>query len=115
MTRTAGTTLIRSGFALVLGSLLLAGCGPDQATIDAIKGLNGDATNGAKLYEANCQVCHGADGVSGTARKRVPSEMAGNADEAIGVILTGEDEMPAFEGTLTQQQIADIRAYVLTL
>ena len=43
------------------------------------------------------------------AARRAPSR------RAIGTILLGDGAMPAFDNTLTDQQIADVVAYVKTL
>lgn len=90
----------------VLTTLALAGCGVDTSGISS---LTGDATSGASLYAANCQSCHGTSGSQGAATTAKAS-----VDEAASVILTGKEEMKSFSGTLSNQQIADIIAYLRT-
>jgi mono/diheme cytochrome c family protein len=75
-------------------------------------GLTGDATAGKALYETNCASCHGATG-EGTGQ--FPSVVGEGGSEAIEIVTNGEDAMPAFGGELTEQEIADVVAYVETL
>ena len=66
------------------------------------------AADGAALYKANCQPCHGAKGVGGKA----PALTASNVDRTTiekGKISQG---MPAFGNTLTPDQITAILQYL---
>lgn len=99
--------MIRTALALVL----LAGCAEDR--VKTITDLTGDATAGADVFAANCASCHAADGTGGTgpdltAEAEDPAEIA-------EYVLYGEDEMPAFDGDLTDQEIADVVAYVASI
>jgi cytochrome c6 len=93
---------------------LVAACGgnPDAATIAA---LSGDSANGKTLYENNCQVCHGPNGKTGTANKDIVHEAKDETTEAISTILDGDGTMPSWRAQLTNQQVADIIAYLKTL
>ena len=73
---------------------------------------NGDATAGKAIYEANCASCHGA---AGEGSANYPSIVGKGGSEAIDIVTNGDGAMPAFGGTLTEQQIADVVAYVETL
>ncbi|RMF78687.1 MAG: hypothetical protein D6739_11635 [Nitrospirae bacterium] len=72
----------------------------------------GDATSGRTLYEANCLGCHGADGtqISGVA-------LAGKSASEVSSAITNVAAMAAVNtlADLTDQQIADIAAYLATL
>jgi mono/diheme cytochrome c family protein len=100
--------------SLLLGiaSFLAAGCGTSTSSVTA---LTGDATAGKTVYAAQCQACHGADGISGSAHRAVPSFATTNPDKTVSFILDGKDEMPAFSSTLTDQEIANVLAYAKTL
>jgi cytochrome c553 len=86
--------------SLLLGiaSLLAAGCGTSTSSVTALTGA-----------------CHGADGISGSAHRAVPSFATTNPDKTVSFILDGKEEMPAFSSTLTDQEIANVLAYVKTL
>ena len=74
--------------------------------------LEGDATNGAEVYAVNCAGCHGADGGGGSG----PNIQGEDSEEEVAsVILEGEDSMPSFDGDLTDQEIADVVAFVTTV
>lgn len=92
-------------------SLLLAGCAPSSQVTD-ILALDGDATAGEALFADNCASCHGADATGGSGPDLTGEEMD---EEAVGVILDGEEDMPSFVDTLADQDIADIIAWVGSL
>lgn len=82
----------------------------------------GDSKRGAQVYTENCALCHGANG-EGRIGATISKEWAGinvstflNTTIARGV--TGS-KMPswsqAYGGPLTNQQVADVGAYVVTL
>lgn len=91
---------------------LAVACGTD---ITGVTSLTGDAASGKTVYTNNCNGCHGPDGMSGSTKRNIVSEVKNSTDKAIGVILDGDDEMPSFAGTLTNQQIADVVAHIKTL
>lgn len=81
--------------------------------VNDILDLEGDPEAGQSLYGSNCASCHGDDaqGSSG------PNIVDGSADgeNFVEVVLSGEEEMPAFDGDLEDQEIADILAFVQAL
>lgn len=110
--------------------LLLACQSADQARIDDVLALTGDVDSGAALYATHCAECHGAAGEGGSG-----GALAGegeDAEELVEVILFGDEEdedeggeeeeddedeedegtMPAFEEVLTDQEVADIVAWL---
>lgn len=99
-------------FALGLVALvaLAVACGTTTTDLPA-----GDATAGQDLYTTNCETCHGADAKSGSAGENLVGEV-GEQSEFISAIQNGKDNgaMPAFP-ELSDQDIADIIAYVETL
>jgi mono/diheme cytochrome c family protein len=110
--------------------------GPGEAV-----NLTGDAATGAELYAVNCIPCHGAEGVGGIANfgstaGTVPAlnpadprlkdaeykTFATNLDLFLEHGSTPAGTNPIFQmppwgasGTLSQQQIADVIAYIISL
>jgi cytochrome c6 len=94
--------------------LSLVACGTEGETTkeDEILALTGDAAAGATIYSSNCAGCHGDDGAGVSA----PS-LQGWSDDAefLEYVLYGDGDMPAFESSLSSQDIADVLAHVKTL
>jgi mono/diheme cytochrome c family protein len=75
---------------------------------------NGDAAAGKDVFVAQCGVCHVLDDAGTT------GAVGPNLDEAkpslalaVDRVVNGMGAMPAFEGQLTTQEIADVAAYVV--
>jgi disulfide bond formation protein DsbB len=116
-------------FVLVLGSLFLAACG-GGATPTA-SGPIGDSVAGATKFAGTCSACHGPDakGLTGLGKDLTTSEFAKGKSDAdllafvkvgrptsdplntTGVIMPPRGGNPA----LTDQDLADIIAYIRTL
>jgi mono/diheme cytochrome c family protein len=93
---------------------LLIGCAApvDDAQVDAVLALTGDATVGEQVYTDNCVDCHEEDG-EGMKAASLPEEIPGNPDEDIvRNILAGPWIMPNFVKKLDDQQVADVLAYL---
>ena len=87
------------------------------------------AADGKALWEANCTSCHGQNGAADTPMgkavkakdltdPKVQAEFTdAKAAQSIkeGVKRNGETAMPAFAGTLTDDEIKALVAYVRTL
>lgn len=91
---------------------------------DAELGLNEQQARGRRVYEAQCQRCHepySSAGVHGPSLKKLgshqylPSGMPVNDDRLTDVIMMGKAKMPAFRGTIGDQQLQDLLAYLKTL
>jgi mono/diheme cytochrome c family protein len=96
-------------------------------------GPAGDVANGRQLFLDNCSICHRANGKGGESIGRaVSADINGPAlevsylhrDSLIArAILDGEDAhgrqfdkvMPRYRGHATQQQVADLIAYLKSL
>ena len=112
--------IVLSSFAL---SLALAGCGGGdspgtdagaQARADRIAALTGDVAAGQLQYENNgCSGCHGATGLGTSAGVALKEPLKNDSNvEIINVVLGGKGQaMPAF-GSLEDQAIADLYAYM---
>ena len=91
-------------------SLFAIACGGKTGRVDDINALEGDSDNGAEVFAANCAGCHAADGTGGSGPDITGED---DQDEVTEVVLEGEGSMPAYDGDLTDQEIADVVAYVI--
>ena len=112
MSRAVSRTLsLFGGTALMLGALALPALAQDAPS--------GDATNGRKVYLADgCYLCHGRVGQGGGYNTPTPSlaktEMP--FDGFKNQLRNPIDDMPAYsDAVMTDQQIADIYAFVRSL
>jgi mono/diheme cytochrome c family protein len=122
--------LIASSFAVVL---LAAACGSQGVTSPApltvigtlaaaptapvtpASKLKGDPTAGAAIFkQAGCVGCHTLAAAHSTGTVGPNLDQAKPSYElATGRVTLGKGVMPAFKGQLTDQQIADVAAYVV--
>ena len=126
-------------FILVLGALILAACGgggsEEPAALESVPAefagktnpLGADAaTDGAKVFQVNCESCHGpqghGDGPAGVVLdpqpKNLPELAAQVGDDYLfWRISTGKPgtSMAPWAGILTDEQIWQAIAYVRTL
>ena len=95
-------------FAFVAAMLLLAALVPAQQA--------GDAARGKDLFlKYSCYACHGFSGQNGPGARLVPMRMTTAAFTAY-VRSPRTRQMPSFSAkVLSDQQLADIHAYVKTL
>jgi len=86
----------------------LAACGGDDSTEGA-----GGAADGQAIYEANCARCHGPDGEGGQGPALGNGEVEGHLslDEQIDVITNGRNAMPAWEDSLSEEEIEAVATY----
>jgi mono/diheme cytochrome c family protein len=84
-------------------------------TTETEPGLEGDAAAGKAIFATNCGGCHTLSdaGTSGTVG---PNLDQSQPDAALVVerVTNGAGAMPPFAGTLSEQDIADVAAYVST-
>ena len=76
----------------------------------------GDAKRGQKMFvDYSCYACHGFSGQNGPGKRLVPMKMP-NVVFTAYVRSPGTNQMPSYSAkVLTDQQLADIWAYVKTL
>jgi quinohemoprotein ethanol dehydrogenase len=73
-----------------------------------------NATSGATVFTANCALCHGASGTGGNGGPDLTSLAAAkDMTKIVQQVTNGGSGMPAFQATLTPQQIVDVSAYVV--
>ena len=77
--------------------------------------VEGDPAAGKELFLANCGGCHVLSdaGTSGTIGPNLDDSQP-DAALVVDRVTNGQGAMPPFAGTLTEQQIADVAAYVST-
>eukprot|EP00631_Chrysoreinhardia_giraudii_P005199 CAMPEP_0197414212 /NCGR_PEP_ID=MMETSP1170-20131217/971_1 /TAXON_ID=54406 /ORGANISM="Sarcinochrysis sp, Strain CCMP770" /LENGTH=143 /DNA_ID=CAMNT_0042940905 /DNA_START=138 /DNA_END=569 /DNA_ORIENTATION=+ len=80
----------------------------------------GDAGNGATIFAGNCAACHaGGNNVIQTEKtlrkEALDSYLEGGRKESSVVyqVTNGKNAMPAFGGRLSDDEIADVAAYVI--
>jgi mono/diheme cytochrome c family protein len=105
----------------------LAACSQGTSNSDAnvtSAPLVGDPAAGQGLYAQKCSTCHGSEGSGGRGRTLNPAsatlrgaDTAAFTQNLVQIITHGKGRMPAWGDTrrLTDQQIADIAAYILSL
>lgn len=101
--------------------------GEDPADVERF--TDGDPENGAKLYKRYCSGCHGADGRGGAhtfmphiqnlTRKDyiefIPDGFLYTVIAEGGVAVGKSSYMPAWRGTLSEQDIKDVIAFIRAL
>jgi quinohemoprotein ethanol dehydrogenase len=95
--------------------------GPGQGIVHAGTALQmdthlaaGNPAAGASVFAANCAVCHGAKGLGGSGGPNltaIPS--AKDLRTVLRQVTNGGAGMPAFQGMLNQQEIANVAAFVV--
>jgi heme/copper-type cytochrome/quinol oxidase subunit 2/cytochrome c5 len=81
---------------------------------EAEGGATADAAAGTEIFAENCAVCHGADGLGGGGGPDLTTmpkakEQAGAEEQ----VTNGGGGMPPFKGTLSEEEIANVAAYVV--
>ncbi|HEU4684230.1 MAG TPA: c-type cytochrome [Nitrospira sp.] len=83
----------------------------EQATIGPLVGV---ANRGQDLFARNCQACHGTEANGGMGPKLAKNPILKHEDLFWDTVLHGRGPMPAWDSILTQQEIADLYAWLLT-
>ncbi|MDE3110251.1 MAG: cytochrome c [Acidobacteriota bacterium] len=100
-----------------------SGKDPSKET-DAQLGLNAQQAAGRAIFNADCATCHYAYSSSGSKgpglrdlfrKKYLPSGLPANDRFVEQTIVNGRGMMPAQSAALTEQQLADLLAYLHTL
>ncbi|KGX91704.1 PQQ-dependent dehydrogenase, methanol/ethanol family [Pontibacillus marinus] len=69
--------------------------------------------SGEEIYKTNCLSCHGTEGANGHNGPNLQnSAITENMEKIIERINNGGSKMPAFKGTLTEQEIQDVARYL---
>jgi cytochrome c551 len=74
----------------------------------------GNPQLGAAVFSENCSVCHGATGHGGNGGPDLTTMPLAQTEEgAIQQVTNGGGGMPPFGGTLSEEEIANVAAYVV--
>jgi mono/diheme cytochrome c family protein len=88
--------------------------GGESVPADTGGGGQGDAAAGQEIFVANCGSCHtlAEAGTTGAVGPNL-DEATLDADAVVAQVTNGGGAMPAFEGTLSEEQIQDVAAFVV--
>ncbi|HEX6531614.1 MAG TPA: cytochrome c [Nitrospira sp.] len=75
----------------------------------------GGGSRGEELYNASCVVCHGPQGTGGIGPRLRGNPVLSNDQAFWKVVHEGRHIMPPLKGTVSDQQLNDIRAWLRTL
>ncbi len=94
--------------------------GRQGVTKDSSSGIGsnhptGDSRLGEELYNASCIVCHGSQGRGGIGPRLAGNPILSNEKAFWKIVHEGRHVMPPLKGTVTEQQMADIRAWLMML
>jgi mono/diheme cytochrome c family protein len=107
-------SLARRVAPLVLGlTLLAAGCATGGGSDVDLSG-DPELQTGRDVYNANCARCHGPEGGGGVGPKLNDGLMEArfpDIEDQIAVIANGFGTMPAWDGTLTDEEILAVARY----
>jgi mono/diheme cytochrome c family protein len=81
---------------------------PPQQVVDA-----GDPAKGRDVFSGNCQACHGADGGGGSGPALAGEDEFTDAGVVVDQVRDGGGGMPAFGDQLSEQELADVSAFVV--
>jgi len=75
----------------------------------------GDSTRGEGLYTASCIVCHGSGAMGGLGPRLANNPVLSNEQTFWRIVYKGQHVMPPLKDAITEQQMADIQAWLKTL
>jgi cytochrome c553 len=107
-------------FVLLVGAYGLAEMAKDKPYISNNVVIEGNAGEAAKLnartFIANCAMCHGQDGRK-MYRDAINLTLSAASDGRVDSLIRwgSKGKMPAFSGTLSEEEIKAAEAYVMTL
>jgi cytochrome c oxidase subunit 2 len=93
-------------------STVLTGCVSDE--IPEVSADDAELVTGREVYARNCVACHGAAGQGGTGPKLSDGavvERYPDIADHIDIIVNGRNQMPAYGGKLTDDEIEAVVRY----
>ena len=82
-----------------------------SSTPTPASGRAADVVNGEKIYRSACVYCHGDHGQGGEGGGKAISPTLG-IDGVASVLRAGRNQMPAFDASLTVEQLNDVATFV---
>jgi cytochrome c553 len=82
---------------------------------NSLKRPVGDSSRGKGLYNASCIVCHGSGAAGELGPRLAGNPVLFNEQAFWKIVYEGRHVMPPLEGAITEQQMADIQAWLKTL
>ena len=79
------------------------------------KPLTGDSLRGEDLYKASCVICHGARATGGVGPRLAANPILLDDQAFWKTVKQGRHVMPPLHGNVSDQQIADIHAWLKTI
>jgi mono/diheme cytochrome c family protein len=77
--------------------------------------LTGDSRRGKELYNDSCIACHGSLARGGVGPRLAGNPILSNEKVFWKIVHEGRHVMPPLKGTVTEQQMADIQAWLKML
>ena len=95
----------------------MGACGPTKNSFSDIiqRPVSGASTRGEELYTASCVVCHGPQAAGGIGPRLANNPVLSNDQAFWKIVYEGRHVMPPLKGAVTEQQMADIRAWLKAL
>jgi cytochrome c551 len=75
----------------------------------------GDKRRGEELYKASCAVCHGPRAIGGVGPRLMGNPVLSNDKAFWKIVHEGRHVMPPLKDAVTEQQMADIQAWLKML
>jgi mono/diheme cytochrome c family protein len=116
--------LLAVGALAAVAGIGAVGCGPSLGPSKPVSALTAQEQRGRAVYQQYCASCHYANqagdlhGPSLFAiyrKKYLPSGAPANDERVTPVIQRGRNMMPGYGNDLSDQQLADLLAYLHTL
>jgi mono/diheme cytochrome c family protein len=86
--------------------------GPKETASETVKTTAADPSNGKTIYAANCMPCHGDGNGGHNGPSLTDSKITKDPSAVANKVTEGGKVMPSFKGTLSDQQIQDVAAYI---
>jgi len=91
-----------------------AGAGEEAPAEGEAEAEGGNAEAGSVVFSENCSTCHGATGHGGNGGPDLTTMPLAQTEEgAIQQVTNGGGGMPPFGGTLSEEEIQNVAAYVV--